>query len=427
MLALDEERPEEAARLLKETVRREPENVPAHVLLGVALGRLWDLGAAVDTLDLAHYLRPDDPVILCRYGMALARAGRLAEARRRFQAALVLDPHCEPARRQLEEAGHEAPIRPPAGPGPEPRTAPAASDARVPTAARDAQAAPPSSPLLPVGAEQPTSGARGEDSGPILLPDLPSLEAAERPIPGFSALSRGVVELWAQRMLAWLLLLALPNALVALYGPSLPRLPGAAALAWIAALGVAAAPLLLGMAGEWLYGRPFPPPWRPGPLRLARGVSLSLPYLLLVLGPLCVVGSLRLPIGGDRLFLIALWIMAPLHVLFAPALMMAATDGPGGWKALRSAFALCSRRTWLHLGVMLAVGGLLGGVLALLCWGFAVTLRFHGDAVNRIGQVLAVSVLETVWAALITVCGMDAVSMGGPPNETGTTGEGRRD
>lgn len=81
------------------------------------LGHLYDVGLdrlddAVRWLARAVALAPDDPEIATSYAHALARAGRLPEARRiiRHVARGGLAPHHEPLRRWIEEgAGAEAP------------------------------------------------------------------------------------------------------------------------------------------------------------------------------------------------------------------------------------------------------------------------------------------------------------------------------
>src|SRR5687768_951759 len=87
--------------MLREHLRREPANTSAYVALGLALLRMDEIPAAIETLDRAHYLRPGDPTVLYQYGLALETAGRLPEARLRYEAALRLDPLCDGARKQL--------------------------------------------------------------------------------------------------------------------------------------------------------------------------------------------------------------------------------------------------------------------------------------------------------------------------------------
>ncbi len=84
------------------------------------LGHLYDVGLdrfddALRWLARAVALAPDDPEIAASYAHALARAGRVPEARRiiRHVARGGLAPHHEPLRRWIEEgAGVEAPRKP---------------------------------------------------------------------------------------------------------------------------------------------------------------------------------------------------------------------------------------------------------------------------------------------------------------------------
>ncbi len=84
------------------------------------LGHLYDVGLdrfddAVRWLARAVALAPDDPEIAASYAHALARAGRVPEARRiiRHVARRGLAPHHEPLRRWIEGgAGVEAPVKP---------------------------------------------------------------------------------------------------------------------------------------------------------------------------------------------------------------------------------------------------------------------------------------------------------------------------
>ena len=93
---------------------------------------------------------------------------------------------------------------------------------------------------------------------------------------------------------------------------------------------------------------------------------------------------------------------------------------PPGWPALRRAWRIAGRRSWLHLGLIVAVGTVFGGGLAALGWGFAVTLRSQGAEVERVMEVAGLSLGESLWAALVTVAGLDALSAAeaaeGPPD-----------
>ena len=94
--ALESGRPQEAAALLRDYLWRDPEDPVVYAGLGVALSQLGDTVSAVEALERAHYLRPQDARILYNYGLVLEAAGRPREARVRFAAALKLDPRLRP-------------------------------------------------------------------------------------------------------------------------------------------------------------------------------------------------------------------------------------------------------------------------------------------------------------------------------------------
>jgi tetratricopeptide (TPR) repeat protein len=105
--ALDMRRPEDAAAILKDHLWRDPSDGVAYAALGVALSQMGDIPSALDAMEQAHYLRPQDPRVLYNYGLVLEAAGRPREARTRFSAAVRLDPRYERAWRRLSvlEAG----------------------------------------------------------------------------------------------------------------------------------------------------------------------------------------------------------------------------------------------------------------------------------------------------------------------------------
>jgi hypothetical protein len=95
------------------------------------------------------------------------------------------------------------------------------------------------------------------------------------------------------------------------------------------------------------------------------------------------------------------------------------TDAPGGPAA---ALKRASPRIWLRLGVMLVVGGVFGGLIALVAWAFAVTLEGTGDTVRSVLQVIGISLGESVWAALVTACGLDALGTAEGPDRAPDSG-----
>ena len=74
--ALRSQQPEAAAALLAEVVRLEPTNVLAQSALGQAQLQAGDTAAALRSLERAHYLRPEDPLLLEQYGRALLAAAK---------------------------------------------------------------------------------------------------------------------------------------------------------------------------------------------------------------------------------------------------------------------------------------------------------------------------------------------------------------
>lgn len=101
ILALKEQRPAEAAEILKDHIWRDPADGIAYAFLGVALSELGDTPSALEALERAHYLNPQDAGILYNYGVVLEAAGRTKEARIRFNAALRIDPEYRRALQRL--------------------------------------------------------------------------------------------------------------------------------------------------------------------------------------------------------------------------------------------------------------------------------------------------------------------------------------
>jgi len=421
--ALREGRAEEAARALKEHLWRDPNDATAYAALGAALARMGDLEGAILACERAHYLRPVDPDLLYNYGMALKAAARDGDARLRFEAALRLDP------------GHAATLQQIAGPPsadvqgalPLLLQAPEPPQPRSPAALEPRPQEPPSEAAdLPVKVElvEPPSF-----SPPFTLPHglppgwspEPNYDPNWEPetVPGFVSLARAAMQLWSSQPLVWLALLSIPNAAAAVFTPLDPELQLLTLLGWVAALGLATGPVVTAVAGQWVHGRPLGEPLRLTNRRWLRGTGLALPYLALLLAPLGVHLGYQTRLPAEGLLLCALLLTVPFHALFAPALVMAATTGPGGLEAVKRAAALAGKRTWLHLGVMAAVGLLLGGALAAFAWAFGVTLAAAGDSARRFVQVIALSLAESAWVVLVTLCGLDAISVAAQVKDDG--------
>ena len=323
----------------------------------------------LESLERAHYLRPDDPDLLCRYGAGLLAAERLSDARLRLEAGL----HLAPGHRRCTELLARLPANPEV-----------LEQAPVP---------------------------QGRRPAPAAEPPLPPVEWEPEPRPDFAELARGVVSLWLQQPLLWWLPLAAANGLVALvllpFGVSarVDLLAGE-----LAALALALPVLLALMVRQMerapllVRGGPFPGrAWR-------RGVALSAPYVLLFIAPVAVTLGFRTSLAAEVALQAALLLTAPFHALIGPALVISAGRGPFGFKALQRALQLSGRRTWLHLGVLVAVAGPLGIVLAGLGWTFAAVPGAAVEGILRLLHLVVLSLVESAWAAAIAVCGLDAVS-----------------
>lgn len=419
--ALEANRPADAVQQLRLQLNQDPGNPLVLAMLGVAFTRTGELEEAVEALDRAHYLEPDNPQILVDYGNALLAAGRDQSARSRFEAALRLDPAHQGALRSLAELYQRLATRPAAG-------APQAAPPPPRPAPRPATALPESAPPSRITPQEQRGG--GTENR---LPGLSraGLERSPRapiefahaatepqdhsrwdpePLPSFASLARATLQLWGQQPLVWLLVLALPNAVAAALMPGAPELRWVSVLCWTAALGVGAGPALLAMSNQWVFGRLHGGAARPVSSSLAHGTILALLYALLILGPFCVALALRSPLPTPIILLAVLLSTAPFHALLGPALVLATTDGPPGWPALQRAWLLAGKRSWLHLGLLVGVGIVAGSALGVVAWAFAVTLRAQGETVVRVLEVAGLSLGESLWIALITVAGLDAVS-----------------
>jgi tetratricopeptide (TPR) repeat protein len=440
--AIEADRPEDAIARLTAQLDRDHSNPLLLALLGVALTRAGDLEAAIDSLDRAHYLEPDNPQILVDYGNALLAAGRDGQARSRFEAALRLEPGHAAALRSLGDlyqrlASRPSPARPDGSPRP---SAPPPVQRQRPELSHSAP--PPSPPTVPPPTATPPARIRearpdmGGPSSSLGMPDsrLPRPRApidfstsgadegdASRwdpePLPSFTNLARATLQLWGQQPLVWLLILAVPNALVAYFVPDAPEMRWAAAIIWTAALGLGAGPAMLAMSNQWIFGRIQAGSQRPTGSSLVHGIAMSLIYALLLVGPFAIALALRSPFPPAVIVLGVLLLTAPFHALLGPAVLLSATDGPPGWPALRKSWLLAGKRSWIHLALMVAVGVVVGGSLATIAWAFAVTLRGQGDAVSRVMEVAGLSLGESLWVALLTISGLDAISAAEAENQ----------
>jgi hypothetical protein len=410
--ALEANRLEEAVVTLRAHLHRDAGDALAHALLGAALRQMGDGSAATEAFGRARALRPDLHRVCYDRGKKLEKSGKLMAARVLFAASLELDAPSRPlGLAALPAVAASAPPTAAARPAPSPGERAEAAPARpprheallappLPTRERSALPAPAPTPAGPAGA-----GRRANWGGETR--------------PGLFGLGRAVLSIWGQEFLLWFAALALPNAVAALAAPRDPSLRWLAVLIWIAALGVGTGPVLLGMAGQWMYGQPFPYQWKLTPARWLRATALTLPYTLLVLGPLCSSLAYRFPFSIEGLLFGGLMLSAPFHALLAPGLVLSATDGPGGWRSIDTSLRLAGRRSWTHLGLILGLCGLAGGTLFAIGWGLGVTLQGTGGGVRLVMEMTGLCVGESLWAALMVLCGADALA-GGTAREAET-------
>lgn len=383
-----EPRPDAASALamLREELAARPEDTRLLVRLGMLLTESGDFPAALDALDQAHYLHPANPQILYNYGLALERAGRPEDARRRYQAALRLRPGYERVEARLAGLA-ETP--PPAAPAPRPRPQPRAEPAPRPAA----------EPAV-------------LDSRDLPPPPVPGDWEPEE-LPGPVTLLRSSVMLWLSQPLIWLAVLAVPNTLAALLAPS--GVGWASALIWLTALGLAAGPLIQAMARQLFHGDPFagnPEPWT---RRWGAPALLTTLALLGTTGPFCVLLGARVPWDGWLVLLAVLFLTLPFHVVLAPATIRCGLHGQPPGTAIIGALERSSPRLWLHLLILVGLGLGMAALLAFMGVAAAESTRGLGYAVVRTLEVGALCLAESLWAAALTVCGVDAVASATAP------------
>lgn len=261
----------------------------------------------------------------------------------------------------------------------------------------------PDAPLRP----QPRPFATAQAGPPRSEPPGETIWAP--PPPGFAALVRAATLLWAQRPLLWLFVYFAANAAAAFVVTpgSNGRLVSVAL--WTGGFCLASPLVLLLMSEQWMAGNTRrllrSLPWD----RLLQGCSFCLLYAMICLVPWCLSGALQTELPLWILVLGSLLFTAPFHALLAPGLVISVREKEGRG-ALSGGFQLAGRRTWLHLAVILLGGLLVGGLMALVGWSMAVTLRAEGEILGRLMQNAAVSAGESVWATLVTICGMDALA-----------------
>ncbi|HTE18475.1 MAG TPA: hypothetical protein VK689_08850, partial [Armatimonadota bacterium] len=234
---------------------------------------------------------------------------------------------------------------------------------------------------------------------------------------GLDRLTRATLQLWGAQPLVWVGLLALPNALAALL-PSLPeQYQWAQLVAWVVALGVGLAPALTAAASQCETNEPFPGGTQGLARRLLDPVRITLPYVLLTLGTASLFLYLRTGLPQHVLLLACLLLTAPFHALLAPALMLSVGRGAPFRPGLQTALRIAGRRTWVHMGLMVGLGLLLGVVLSFIACSFTAAMNDRGDAVTRAVQVAGLAICESLWVCLLTICGLDALAWPEPVEE----------
>lgn len=405
---------------LRTELSTRPEDPHLYAALGIVLAELGEVDAAVDALDQAHYLRPDSAFVLYNYGLALERAGRLREARRRYEAALRLKPDYARVREHLASLV-ETPLDGSGAFGPLER--PATIDASPATSTL----ALPDGPVCPAGPPRTALAAPGGAEAPDLSPstrhplafplpvsdDLPpppvSPEWEPEALPGFLALGQSVLMLWFQQPLLWLGIPAVPATVAAF---AVPKGGGwVAALLWLAAFALAAGPLVAAQTAQLVHENPFGGmEEEPARARWLRTGRVAAPLLFLLVAPFCVLLALQVPWEGWLVFLAMLTLTLPLHALLAPSLVRITLHGTSAGLALRQALPGAGRRLWLQLAVMAVFALGLGLLLAFMVLVAQESTRGLGHTVVRALEVGAVSLAASFWGALVALFGLDSLA-----------------
>lgn len=98
---LDDGKVHDAITLLESVAEAAPGLSAPHIDLAVAYHRLDDLAAAEAHLDKALEINPDHPMALNELGIVYRKTARFYEARRSYEAALIVYPNYHYARRNL--------------------------------------------------------------------------------------------------------------------------------------------------------------------------------------------------------------------------------------------------------------------------------------------------------------------------------------
>lgn len=101
LVLLEQGQPEEGLALLEAVVEEAPNLTAPRIDLAIAYHRAGNLDAAQSNLLRAIELNPDHPIAYNELGIVYREAGRFADARRSYEAALAIYPGYHYARRNL--------------------------------------------------------------------------------------------------------------------------------------------------------------------------------------------------------------------------------------------------------------------------------------------------------------------------------------
>ncbi len=160
---------------LQQALVQDPANPRAHVLRGVYEARRGNLPGAVNAIEHAARLQPNDAGIQYNLALVLAQSQRATEARQAAERALAVNPSQGGARDLLERLGGAATPQPPAAPA---AWAPAPASPAPAWATPSSAPTPPPLPVYPVspspvptGIPNQTATAGGQpDSSGLRLP-----------------------------------------------------------------------------------------------------------------------------------------------------------------------------------------------------------------------------------------------------------------